>query len=341
MKPRVAFITDGSASAKALADWLRQRLPAILIEGRNATDVRALVSARRMERPRERVVSLALADAGADIAGGDALGCVASWLADLSPIERRARGAEIIESHRRSGAHEPGALERLLGDLSVVPRLPRSKRGRPPGANPFRGVGFDVCVALLLAPDRRWTERDLALETEHAPSAIHRVLRELGRRGYLLRVRGASRPRDAELLRDDLLPAWRARIGVPRAGRGFSLPAGTTVEKALSAARKLGFCVLAGPSAVEGPEATVGGPTMVYVDQPALAAIVGLGASEVAGTMAHLVVWDSPESGVFRWPRTVRALPATNRVVTFLDLASTGVDRAFTAAESVWTERST
>ena len=107
-------------------------------------------------------------------------------------------------------------------------------------------------------------------------SAIHRVLR--GSVDAATCCASAAR-------RDRAMPNCSATIssGLARANRraraGVAFTArGDHCRKALSAARKLGFCVLAGPSAVEGPEPR-SAATMVYVDQPALAAIVGLGAS--------------------------------------------------------------
>ena len=51
---------------------------------------------------------------------------------------------------------------------------------------------------------------------------------------------------------------------------------------------------------------------------------------------APVRIWSPVERAVFYRPRVIDGLPATNRVVAYLDLAISGVDRYLRAAEAVW-----
>ena len=59
----------------------------------------------------------------------------------------------------------------------------------------------------------------------------------------------------------------------------------------------------------------------------------------VATRAGDVVVWPIVESAILLQPRTVGGMPATNRVITYADLALVGSDRAMGAAAAVWSER--
>jgi hypothetical protein len=334
------MVTDGSPEAMATARWLeRHGVKAAIVEARGAADVGRVVDAKRNERPKRRVVSLSQAPAGADVSASDALALIRSWTADLAPIRVRTAGADVIEARRRDAPVSAAPLDALLATLSPVPveGLARGRRGRPRGTNPFRGVGFDTCVALLLEPERRWTERDLAEATGRSRSSIHTVLGELARRGYLLRTRGASRARDPVLLRDDLLSAWRAAVGVPRPATSYVIGGGVSLPRLLdTASRGGGVCLLAGPSAVTGPDAPLDDAVTIYCNDVAREVLGRAGIDRIERGRGDLIVWEAPERGVFSSPALVRGRPATNRVVTFLDLALSGDERLRGAAQALW-----
>ena len=57
---------------------------------------------------------------------------------------------------------------------------------------------------------------------------------------------------------------------------------------------------------------------------------------EAAPGLGEIIVWPAAESGVFQRPTEVRGLPATNPIVTYLDLAVTDSPRMREAAQTLW-----
>jgi hypothetical protein len=332
----VVLVSDASPEADALSGWLAARLPgAVQVTAVSAADVARVVTARR-GRP-ERVVTLR--GVAGDLSGDRALGAAEAWLAHLGPFERRVAGPALIDARVAEGAPGAGDVLALLNALSRGrPRPPRSgRRGRPPGTDPFRGAGFDACVALLLEPRRAWTERDLAAATGRSPYGVHRVLVELDARGYLARARGATTVRDPILLRDDLGAAWAARCAEEREAVVYTAPrAAKALDDAFAAAGRAGLrLLLAGPSATEK---LVGRCAVVYGDRGVGGALEAAGFLPVRRTAGELALWTPLEESVFSAPRVVGGRPATNRVVTWLDLVATGTDRHREAAEHLWSE---
>jgi hypothetical protein len=206
------------------------------------------------------------------------------------------------------------------------------------GLNPFHGSGFEVCSILLLEAGKDWTARGVAAQIDRAPSLVQRAFGELERRGLLQRLARGVRVADPLLLRDELLQAWKARVGTPRkeAQAYIAAKRANLQERVLESAQRAGArCLLAGPSAVEGPAALTGDPLTVYSD--AAARFLGAGFEPASGLGGDLVVWMPPERTVFLRPRALgNNRQATNRLVTFLDLASSGSERHRAAAEAVW-----
>jgi hypothetical protein len=335
----VVLVSEGTPAADALAGWLSARLPgARQVTAVGAADVARVVASRRGLS--ERVVTLG--GEGGDLSGRDALRAVETWLAHLGPFERRVAGPACIDARIAEGAADAGDVLALLNTLSRGrPRLPATgRRGRPAGSDPFRGAGFDACVALLLEPDRAWTERDLAAATGRSAYGVHRVLVELEKRGYLDRTRGATSVRDTRLLRDDLAAAWAARLANGREAVVYAAPRRTDVAATVAAAARAAGCraLLAGPSATQAAIALAGRTTVMYADAGVHDSLRAVGFEPVRRLAGDLVIWAAPEEAVFSAPRTIGSLPATNRVVTYLDLASADVDRYGEAAEAVWSE---
>lgn len=332
MTTQVTIVTDGTAAMLALAKWLKKQSPVTIVEARNALDVEQVLVARDGAM-RERVATIASGRSGT-IDLSDAHAVVQKWLAKLPPIEARAFGSTEIQARIDENAPGTEAVMALLAAVSPV-RIARAtgRRGRPPGSNPFEGVGFDVCIALLLDPAKKWTQRSLGDALLRAPSAVDKTLTELARRGHLLRNRSGTSVRDALLLRDDLVAAWRGRIGVARDLKAFRTKSVDAAWKIFK--RAAAPCALAGPSAITGPAALTGGPTTLYTNEVGLEALSKAELPETPLATADLVVWPALERGVFHAPRE-GPQPMTNRVVTYLDLVVSGSARQREAAEAVW-----
>jgi hypothetical protein len=337
----LAFVTDGSAAAAALAKWLGGS-GMLRIEARSGADVARIVAARSAAGMTERTVAVSdRAVPDADFSADAALAIVRGWLADLPPIEIRTRGDQHIRARlqeERPGAEALVELRTALGP-SARGTLPAKGRGRPVGSDPFRGAGFDVCVALLLDCGKALTERELARTLGRSPYGVHRVLVELERRRFVERARAGTRVREPLLLRDALAEAWQERVQPPRAARGFLArrPARVRADLLHALARSGERGLLAGPSAVIGPAASATRQTFVYWDgDDALLARVELEPTRAAGP--DVVIWPILERGIAYAPRRLGSALATNRVVAFLDLAALGTDRDRRAAEAVWSE---
>lgn len=340
MAAPIVAITDGAAPAVAIVHWLRQQgVRAELLEGHSAQDAARLVVARQTDRPRPRVIALFGPAEAADLDGSAAVEVATRWLERLPAIEQRG-AAEVLEKHRMEQAPGHEQLSRLLKRAAVSgPKIRRATRGRPRGSDPFVGVGFDAIVAMLLEPDRQWAERALAETVGRSASAVHRVFRELYQRGYLARSRGATRLRDAEMLRDDLLASWRGRIAT-RTGRALATPRKRPPTQVVLELQSAGErCVLAGTSAYAGPDGLVDAHVTVYGDERALTALGRAGCRESLPGLGNLIVWTPPEQAIFYAPRSVGGVEATNRVVTYLDLATGATDRSQQAASALWSEQ--
>lgn len=337
MRPVVILTED--AATLALGRWLvAQGVSATLLEfpAREIASEAARIKAGR----RSRLVVLSRRGAAAGhVDATSAVETAASWVDALPEFRRRIDGVDAIEKRRLEEARGFEAVESLVHHLSPSrPRsLPRSRPGRPRASDPFRGVGFDVVIEMLLDPKRNWAEREIAAEVGHAPATVHRVLAELARRGYLARTRGASRPIEASLLRDDLAAAWRGRIGAPRSALHFLFGGKGAIERAFfRSMRAAGLDpLLAGMHAVRGPERLVGEPLTVYCESDPADTLRPEG-FERAAARGDLVVWLAEEPGVFRKPRRIGSHSATNRVVTYLDLFVADTDRHRLAAQAVW-----
>jgi hypothetical protein len=334
------IVTDGEAVSVALARWLARHGGGTIIEARGASDLPVVLDARRRAEPNSRLTVIADRKMGGTDAS-EAKRIAAGWLENLSPIETRTDGADVLERHVH--ADEPGSeplRNLLLSSVPVPPTRPKvhgRRRGRPPGLNPFHGSGFEVCSLLLLETTKEWTARAVAAQVERAPSLVQRAFGELERRGLLEQLRRGVRLTNPLLLRDELLQAWTARVGTPRREAQAYIVAkrGDLQRRVLEAAQRAGArCILAGPSAVEGPAALIGDPLTVYCD--AEAGFLGAGFERASGLGGDLVVWTPPERMVFLRPRTLGKHQATNRLVTFLDLAASGSERHRAAAEAVW-----
>ncbi len=334
---RVVLVTDGSAPAFALASWLSGRLGrASIVEARGAGDVARVVEARAGAGQPERVVAVAGAPVDADVHAEAALETAKDWLAPHAPFDVRSFGPRYLEERRLSRAPGAESLDELLARLAVPRRVKLARPARR-GSDPFRGVGFAVCTALLLAPERAFTERALAAAAGHAQPQIHRVLKELEARGFVERRRGGSRLRNPLALRDALLASWRDRVGRGRrrAVRYTARRRGDVRKLLVAAARKAGApVVLAGHAAATNPDRLVDEPIAAYLDGDANAILEG--AFERSQVLGDVELWEPLEPAVFAAPRRVDGLPVTNRVVTFLDLASYGSDRSRRSAESEW-----
>lgn len=346
MSARIALVTDGSAAASALAEWLGARAPiSEWIESLGPVAARDTAQLRLRAKPAARVVLLAEGQCAQALSAERALRAVRRWTAELAPIAVRADGPAIIEQHVREGAEESRALIELASALGPGPNPPQpsSKRGRPAGAKPFHGAGFEVCVLLLLEPARRWKERELAEEAGRAPSVVHRVLGELRRRGYVLTEGGGrgstgTRPQDPELLRDDLAAAWRERVGSPRASSLLvAKEPGRAMEQLFATMTSQGAqCLLAGESALPRALRPVGAQPTVYLDRDLSSLTLPAGMQVVTGLRGDLQVWSAPEPAALRWSALVEGVPATNRVVTFLDLMTSTSSRVRAVARELW-----
>lgn len=346
----VAIVTDGSPESAALARWLADRgAPIVIVDALGPGDASVIAEARRRAGDRVIVVH---DDRASDVPAEDALAATRAWLGELGPFERRVRGAPIIEE--RLTARAPGftEIERLLRRLAPSTRItkpektpnarrarppgPTKRPGRPPGSDPFRGAGLDVCVTMLLDPSRTWSERALATASARSPHAVHRAVIELSQRGYLERPRGAIRAARPLALRDDLAAAWSARRA-QRGSRGWIAPHRAHVEEDVAAALiERGIeAFLAGPSALRDGLALVGGALVIYAGADADGALEAASFRPTRGA-PDLVVFEIDEPAIRLAPRALRPIPATNRVVTFLDLVASGIDRHAEAARALW-----
>jgi hypothetical protein len=170
-----------------------------------------------------------------------------------------------------------------------------------------------------------------------APSA-HKALAELSRRGYLRRTRGNTVVRDPLVLRADLLAAWRGRVGIAR--EHVSFVSRGKMQEAKELVRRIerggGRALLAGWSAVEGPDVPVGEPITLYIDDSSLSNVEHEGFVRLQQGAGDLVIWRPPEHGVWLYPRSVNGCLATNRAITYLDLALSTDARSRRAAELIW-----
>lgn len=335
MKRSVTLVEDGSPEAAALAHWLESRVDGVRrITASGPDDVDRVIQARRAAGASERRVALSDQPVDDDVSARAAMRCVHSWLASLDPFGRRIEGPAVIEE--RAATEEGAALRDLARILSTgrAPTRPSTGRGRPRGSSrPLRGVGFDLCVALLLEPTREWSERELAEAIGRSRYGVHRSLVALDELGYLSRQRGATKPSDALLLRNDLAAAWAERHRRRRAAWFVAPRPATTVEDAVAAldARRISL-LLAGPSATDH---LTGGTSYAYATDDVAEALRGAGFSPSTGR-GQLAVWSVEEQGVLYRPEEHEPAPRTNWVVTHLDLIALGGERNREAAEEVW-----
>jgi hypothetical protein len=329
---RLALVTDGTAESYALARWLRDRgVSADLIEEKNPGEADSTAAIRRQGGA--RVIVLSTRSRASDVSAEAAVAWTRAQLGALPEMERRISGPTVLDAQRSEG---DSALDALLLALAGKPII-SGRRGRPPGMDPVRGVGFDVIVAMLCQPDRDWTERALADAIERAPSAVHKAWAELSRRGYLRRRRGATLVRDSVVLRDDLVRAWRGVVGSPRRAIGLEPPGRRDVRGVLRGLRGTDIhWMLAGAAAVVGQETVVEPGVVIYANDHAVAALRTLGCRDSAPAAARLRVWEPSEPGVFYRGRSIEGLPATNRVITFIDLSVADIDRYSSVAEALW-----
>lgn len=323
---RLTVITNGTPEATALATWLSRHLAVRIVEAWGDEDALRVAEARKGEKEKRLVLAR---DPGP---GAAALRVVEGWTAGLSPFDVRARGPELVETGRRRHDSGSEALDALLAKLSPIRiTVTPGRRGRPKGSDPFRGVGFDVCIALLLEPARRWTDRAVADVIGRAPSAVHKTLSELAARDLVTRGRAGTLVRDPIVLRTDLLAHWRQRA-THRQGRGFRV---RTTESVWTTLRQAAAPhLLAATSATTGVWTFEGGPTIAYTTPEGLAALERK-FEPVSTSLATLIMWQAPEAGVFLAPRE-GAPERTNRVVTWLDLVTLGGAREQEAAAAVW-----
>jgi hypothetical protein len=305
--------------------------------------VRTVIAARRAQRVPERLVLLANDAAPGTVGLSDAYRLAEEIVRDLSPIDRRLQGADFLEARRQRDASAADLLDQALRVVRPSPqhKPARPRSGRPRGSNPLRGSGFDLCIALLEKPGRKWVERDLAVAALRSPSQVHKVLQQLRRRGYVFTTKAGVALSDAIVLRDELAAAWRGRVGLPRQGFPLLIKGREKLRTLFRNAIKADLrCLLAGPSATEGASGLTGGPPIVYLEfkggavPPQIA-----GVEPGAPSVADLVVWPDLEAGVFLNPRPRGGgINATGLIVTYLDLVASGNDRARTAAEGIWAE---
>lgn len=327
MSAGVLLVTDGSPESAALTRWLRMRLPAVdSIEALGPLDVPRIVRAAREAESSRRVVAISNRTVeGADLDGNPAVAAVRAFTADLGPLEVRIDGSVRIEDAARSGdprADAPLALLRRLAPVRTSAPHPKT-RGRPKGsAHPFRGVGFDVSVALLREPARTFTERELAELTRRSQFGVHRVLGDLNERGFVVRDRGGTRLRSDDLLRDTLVSAWREEVGVPRKAAYFGGPPGREAgAAALDTLRAAGFDpVLAGASALPPTVGLLGGPVTVYAPLEAAEALVRAGFRAMRTGGGAVCLWPILERALVQAAVLRDGVHRTHPIVTYLDL---------------------
>jgi hypothetical protein len=342
MPARVTLLTDGSSSGLALARWLQTRLDDTrVIEELGQRDLESSVAARRDAQLSERVVAIGRAPVprGA-VDASRALEVVADWTRDVPPIEVRTTGAHLLDERVKSSAPGSGELLslslRLAGSRLRTPHRRPGKRGRPPGLNPFRGAGLELCTVLLLSPGNQWTERALAMRTNRAASMVHKLVAELTRRGHLRRSKQGAQLVDAPVLRDDILADWRGRVGVPRRAMEFARKGTNIIGAAIKfAGRASARCVAAGPSAIQDPALRPTGKATIYVEGDPLPALSN-GFTHAPPGLGDLIVWSPLDPAVFLEPQAVGSVSATNAVITYLDLAVSGDPRLQEAAASLW-----
>lgn len=349
MRNSATLLTDGTPEAAALSKWIRERAPGVgRIDALSSEDLLTVARARDKERRRERLVVLssALSDEPelSYLSGHEALGVVRGWLAPLDPFEARERGAEIIEAEvraERDGAPKVLALLRTITPPIVAEPIPK-KRGRPKGqSNPFRGAGFDICVALLREPARVFSERALAAEAERSYYAAHRILKSLDERGYLKRDQRGTRLVKRQALRDDLAAAYRARLGTPRSVRYFAAPPRSKEsdvrEAAFEALRRAGFePILAGPSALPRELGLIGGPLTLYAPYEAFVAIERAGFRRLRGGAGALAIWPISEKALVSKRVALGEAFATHPIITYLDLIASADPRERELANEIW-----
>jgi hypothetical protein len=342
MAGSLTLLTDGSSSGLALARWLQGRLgEARVIEELEPRAFERSLQARKEARLAERLVAIgrgAIPRGAVD--ASRAFEVAAEWMRHLPPIEVRTSGARLLDE--RVKASSPGSKELLslstrLTGASARPKERRAgRRGRPPGLNPFRGAGLELCTVLLLTPGAQWTERALAERIHRAGSMVHKLIAELTRRGLVRRSKRGTQVADPELLRDDIVADWRGRIGVPRRATEFARRGPNVLAAAMkSAARSNRRCVAAGASAIRDPALRLTGRPTVYVEgEPSQA--LSNGFTPAPPGLGDLVVWTPPEPAVFLEPQAAGGAQGTNALITYLDLVISGDPRLEEAALAVW-----
>jgi hypothetical protein len=89
---------------------------------------------------------------------------------------------------------------------------------------------------------------------------------------------------------------------------------------------------------VAGPEGFGGGPLTVYTAGRIDAVVARLEVAPSRAEVADLIFFEPPEDAVLVEPRTIEQHPATNRVITFLDLSVVHSTRYDAARDAVWAE---
>lgn len=114
-------------------------------------------------------------------------------------------GARAAADRRLNWIDLSGNAE-LRGETFFISVRGRPNRFTSPGrrASPFAPKSSRVSRALLLDPERWWTQKDLSTETDLDPSRISRVVHSLDEKELLERVGARLRPRAPGLLLD----AW-------------------------------------------------------------------------------------------------------------------------------------
>lgn len=347
MKPASAtLVSDGSPESAALATWLRSKVEGLrLVQTGGPDDVGRVVDAFRANERTTRLVAISTAAVSSDVDAHRALEAVRRWLRDVAPIDARARGPRSIDDALDAsveGADDVRALARRLSPSKPKDLPVPKKRGRPKGQrDPFRGVGFEVCFALLRHPDRVFTERGLSELTGRSQFGVHRVLLELDERGFLRRGESGSELASRVALRDALAEGWRARVGISRRGQYFAAPPGAgrdAHERALDALRTRGIepVLAAGSAAALGNGVSiVDAGLTVYGPDDAADALQSAGFRHTRSANSAVVVWPVVEPSVLTHPRIVDGRAATHPIITYLDLLASSDERERSLAHEI------